>query len=697
MTNSPRPTANTHQGVPERALITLLAALFNVDEFRQFVHQFGVSADLVATTSSYKTLLHEAVRALNRRGELDQTFFRALLDERPKRATRIHEVAAAFGVPVSGTEYPSGAAHGDERVQAVPEGQDRQAPHPAPSAEPEVLRMLTSLAEGDSLVKHRETTSLHLLHALLTGPVEFATRATVHALVDLGALEQLLKLAAEQERLKAPEKLHPTTSGGYERLLAHAREQASHRDDAAGVTPQDVLTAFCDLRPESVTPYLAYCRTDWEQFEAAACPRILRGYGVSSVTRVEASLSSLTPEAEPDEAEESPPAVVEEARPVDAASPVERPRPVAPEAEDEDVDDPWDELRNGTRFLDQRLADRLAPILTEHQAQWIVRREGAGGGEADRSAPAPTSGAPRHVARERSAPSPWSGETSRAGSLAPPAPRLVARAHAKPASSMVTIVAGVAVAAAAILTANMVRNEGQATAAPIQAGIHDELLEERGAWVIPPPSKRCPEGMVLIAGNHGDLVPGSLEDALSFTIADLCVDVTEVTIEDYRKCVDLGACTAPDGKARGRFCNWGYGDRGRHPVNCVDWHQASAYCESLGKRLPEEWEWERALRARQERGIFPWGNDDPNCARAVLDHGCDKPGTSPVGSKPAGDTPDGLKDMIGNVWEWTATGELRGGGWRQPSVPAPSFPELLHAEASERGDHIGFRCLQSPE
>jgi formylglycine-generating enzyme required for sulfatase activity len=92
----------------------------------------------------------------------------------------------------------------------------------------------------------------------------------------------------------------------------------------------------------------------------------------------------------------------------------------------------------------------------------------------------------------------------------------------------------------------------------------------------------------------------------------------------------------------------------QHPVTGVSWDQAMAYCSWLSGpgwkyRLPTEAEWERAARGNDER-LYPWGNDwQPGLAN--IDGA--QPGTTPVGQySPAGDSPFGLSDMLGNVWEW---------------------------------------------
>jgi len=129
---------------------------------------------------------------------------------------------------------------------------------------------------------------------------------------------------------------------------------------------------------------------------------------------------------------------------------------------------------------------------------------------------------------------------------------------------------------------------------------------------------------------------------------------TEVTVSEYRACVVMGGCSKP---GSGYSCNWDIPGYEEHPVNCVDWYQAVAFCSWAGGRLPSESEWEYAARGRGQAILYPWGNEEATCDYAVMGdaphtRGCTMNSTWPVCSKVAGNTDQGLCDMSGNVWEW---------------------------------------------
>ncbi len=193
---------------------------------------------------------------------------------------------------------------------------------------------------------------------------------------------------------------------------------------------------------------------------------------------------------------------------------------------------------------------------------------------------------------------------------------------------------------------------------------------------------------------------------------------TLVTVEQYKACVDAGACTAPD---TGDYCNWGQSGRGKHPINCVDWHQAQAYAEWAGGRLPSEAEWEYAARSGGRDWKYPWGNENATCKRAVMydgrNYGCGRKSTWPVCSKPRGNTTQGLCDMAGNVREWIQdwyhdsyngaptdgsawekpTGSsrvARGGSWRNNAGYVRSAFRFFD-DPAKRYVNLGFRLAKS--
>jgi len=130
------------------------------------------------------------------------------------------------------------------------------------------------------------------------------------------------------------------------------------------------------------------------------------------------------------------------------------------------------------------------------------------------------------------------------------------------------------------------------------------------------------------------------------------IDRTEVTVSEYRECAESDECEWP---RRGEESNMYEPDRDDHPVNYVSWYDAESYCSFRGKRLCTEAEWEKAGRGTDGR-FFPWGDEVANCSRGVLGaiglDMCAHGRTMAVGSRPAGCSPYGALDMIGNVKEW---------------------------------------------
>jgi len=129
------------------------------------------------------------------------------------------------------------------------------------------------------------------------------------------------------------------------------------------------------------------------------------------------------------------------------------------------------------------------------------------------------------------------------------------------------------------------------------------------------------------------------------TLSDFEMSKTEVTVGQYRECVEAGACSEP---STDTYCTWSSSPESKenHPINCVDWGQARTFAKWAGADLPTEAEWEYAARGGQP---FEYaGSDSPNDVAWYDSNWRD--GTQPVGTKRANGY--GLHDMSGNVWEW---------------------------------------------
>ncbi len=98
--------------------------------------------------------------------------------------------------------------------------------------------------------------------------------------------------------------------------------------------------------------------------------------------------------------------------------------------------------------------------------------------------------------------------------------------------------------------------------------------------------------------------------------------------------------------------NWGApGQVPSHPVVWIGWTEAREFAEWLGCELTTIYEWEKAARGCDDLRCYPWGDqfDKARCRCAEDKIGC----IAPVGTYPAGDSPYGVSDMVGNVLEWT--------------------------------------------
>ncbi len=250
------------------------------------------------------------------------------------------------------------------------------------------------------------------------------------------------------------------------------------------------------------------------------------------------------------------------------------------------------------------------------------------------------------------------------------------------------------------------------------------------------PCVPAPQGMACIPGGpaivgYDDGLPEEAPQR-ELILSTYYIDVHEVTNAEYDACHEAGACKIRINRTQSIMKPFVGPDQ---PAMPMDWHRARSYCAFAGKRLPTEWEWEKAARG-PDGDLYPWGDEEPTCERAVFREcapfgctpypgkahrwDCNEHATKPVGSFPAGHY--GLHDMAGNGYEWTQTagiqsveacgdacngldpqgpcdgafpceGEriLRGGSWYWPKHRTRGSHRRL--EALVTGSHrLGMRC-----
>lgn len=223
------------------------------------------------------------------------------------------------------------------------------------------------------------------------------------------------------------------------------------------------------------------------------------------------------------------------------------------------------------------------------------------------------------------------------------------------------------------------------------------------------------DGMVHIAG--GDFMMGRdggeliERPAHKITVDPFMLDAYEVTCEEYARFIkDTGWKSPP----RWQGASYPQGEA-RHPVAGVTWDDANEFVrwrsqrDGVTYRLPTEEEWEFAARGAEGR-LYPWGDTWREGAANI--GGASHNGPVNVGSFKDGATPEGVYDLIGNVWEWTSSelkpytgGRLpevrpgdyrvmRGGAWDRRQNINATYRGYWHV----RGDHdyskTGFRCAR---
>ncbi|HZQ51294.1 MAG TPA: SUMF1/EgtB/PvdO family nonheme iron enzyme [Bryobacteraceae bacterium] len=200
------------------------------------------------------------------------------------------------------------------------------------------------------------------------------------------------------------------------------------------------------------------------------------------------------------------------------------------------------------------------------------------------------------------------------------------------------------------------------------------------------------------------------------TIKPFYLDKYPVTNQEFKKFLDATHYHPADDLNFLRDWQNGTYPQGwdKKPVTWVSIEDARAYAKWAGKRLPHEWEWQFAAQGTDGR-LYPWGNEWRSSAIPEPDQGRTLRGPDDVDAHPAGASPFGVLDMVGNVWQWTdeyldehtRAGILRGGSYYQPQGSIWYFPQayrndqhgklLLMAPSYDRAGTLGFRCVRDAE
>ena len=231
-----------------------------------------------------------------------------------------------------------------------------------------------------------------------------------------------------------------------------------------------------------------------------------------------------------------------------------------------------------------------------------------------------------------------------------------------------------------------------------------------------------PRGMVLIPGGiftfkisktnsfipYPDFIHG-----VEVTVSPFFMDKTPVTNAQFKEFLDIANYKPSD--PMNFLKHWHNGsypnEKGNYPVVYVSLEDARAYCEWAEKRLPTEKEWQYAAQGKDGR-LWPWGSeyDSTRCNHSLEE-------MTPVDKYPGGESPFGVMDLVGNVWQLTDdvydNGShyfiiIRGGSYYNPTSswwyvkggPRPldrSQILLRVSQGFERNATVGFRCVKDSE
>jgi formylglycine-generating enzyme len=203
---------------------------------------------------------------------------------------------------------------------------------------------------------------------------------------------------------------------------------------------------------------------------------------------------------------------------------------------------------------------------------------------------------------------------------------------------------------------------------------------------------------------------------IEIKVAPFFLDKTEVSLGDYKGCIEAKVCAAPEEFTDVDASLKALLEDSAYPVVNVTFRDAQTFCswrsakDALETRLPTESEWEFAAREGGLTKSFPWGNTwDDNAAVSGV-------GRSTFAPRPVNETPrvasrsDRAIHLIGNVSEWVDTKVpasidescasdacrvLRGGSYLQTEVSQMTATYRNWSQRDAASEEIGFRCAST--
>lgn len=197
------------------------------------------------------------------------------------------------------------------------------------------------------------------------------------------------------------------------------------------------------------------------------------------------------------------------------------------------------------------------------------------------------------------------------------------------------------------------------------------------------------DGAEMVLVPAGEFIMG--EERKVMHVEAFYIDTFPTTNLHYKKFIEETGAPEPLFWNNSRF------NKPLQPVVGVSWKEAAAYAKWAGKRLLREMEWEKAARGNDGRE-YPWGNAQPDNAKAVYNLDPNTGAPAPVGNRKEGASPFGCFDMAGNVWEWCEDwyeeGKfrvVRGGSWvNHHYILRSAYRSCSYPEGKD--NNVGFRC-----